>query len=150
MALAAFASFKIITALRNGFGGTTAAPATSATAPPVTPAETASAAVPDPASATASSSPPIAPGTRLELKSQDLELPPGLAVSEDRGLLEVSVDPAQSVYVDGVFIGKGPTRQVPLREGAHEIRVSAEGVEVAQPIDVRRSRRTHVEVARVP
>jgi hypothetical protein len=147
MALAAFASFKLITALRNGFTGPSPVPVASV---PVTRAEPSSAATPQPTSAPASSSLSVAPGTRLALKSQDLELPPGLAVSEDRGLLEVSVDPSQSVYVDGVFIGKGPTRQVPLREGAHEIRIQAEGIDVAQPIDVRRSRRTHVEVSRVP
>jgi hypothetical protein len=149
MALAAFASFKIITLVRNGLAGPTQVPAASASATPVG-AERPTGVASESANAAPSSLKALPPGTRLELKSQDLELPPGLAVSEDRGLLEVSIDVSQSVYVDGVFIGKGPMRQVPLREGAHEIRIQAEGVDVAQPIDIRRSRRTHVEVSRAP
>ncbi|HVW28333.1 MAG TPA: response regulator [Polyangiaceae bacterium] len=148
MAVAAFASFKIITVLRNGFAGAPAPVAASSAN--VAPTESAPVTTADPTSPAPSSSAVPASGGRLALTSKDLDLPAGLAVSEDRGLLEVNVDPAESVYVDGVFIGKGPMRQVPLREGAHEIRIQAEGVDVAQPIEVRRARRTHIEVARVP
>jgi hypothetical protein len=60
------------------------------------------------------------------------------------------VESGQSVYVDGVFIGRGPIRQVPLREGAHEIRIQGESTDLAQPIEVHRGRRTHVEMLRAP
>ena len=141
MAVAAFATFKIVTMVRNGLS--TPPPAVSAEQPAEVPSAAPSV-VPPPASA--------APGVlkQATLRAQDLELPAGLAVSQDRGLLEVGVDATESVYVDGVFIGKGPLRQVPLREGAHEIRIQADDLDVAQPIDVRRGRRTHVEVSRGP
>jgi hypothetical protein len=84
------------------------------------------------------------------LRAEDLELPAGLTVSQDRGLLEVDVDQSISVYVDGVFIGKGPVRQVPLREGAHEIHVQGDSVDMVQPIQVHRGRRARVEMTRAP
>jgi hypothetical protein len=72
---------------------------------------------------------------------QDLELPSDIVVAPDRGLLEIDVAAPHSIYVDGVFIGRGPTRRIPLREGPHELRVRGDGVDAVQSIDVRKARR---------
>jgi hypothetical protein len=148
MAVAAFATFEIVTALRKDLAKPVpeAAPVQAPVAP------SAPLLAPSAAGAPRASPPSSQSAGRGQpsLRAQDMDLPAGLAVSQDRGLLEVGVDATESVYVDGVFIGKGPLRQVPLREGAHELRVQAEGLDVVQPIEVRRGRRTHVEVLRAP
>lgn len=75
---------------------------------------------------------------------QDLELPSDVAVLPDRGLLEIEIRAPDSIYVDGVFIGRGPSRRIPLREGAHEVRVRGDGTDVVQTIEVRKARRVRL------
>jgi CheY-like chemotaxis protein len=107
-----------------------------------------------PVTASSSAATPLAPSgsaaAASSFRALDLDLPPGLTVSEDRGLLEVEADPSLSVYVDGVFIGKGPIRQVPLREGTHEIRLQGGGIDTAQPVQLRHGRRARVEMTGPP
>lgn len=79
--------------------------------------------------------------------AEDLELPADVAVLPDRGLLEMNVSAPHSIYIDGVFIGRGPTRRIPLREGPHEVRVRGEGVDAVQSILVRKGRRVRLEPA---
>ncbi len=40
-----------------------------------------------------------------------------------KGLLEVVTSKRELIYVDGVFIGRGPLRRIPLEPGEHEIRI---------------------------
>jgi CheY-like chemotaxis protein len=145
VAVAAAASFALVSALRSG---EPAAPAPQASSP----AAAGSASAPPPVasvvgvpSPTLQGPPPAVPAPAA-LAMQDLELPAGLAVAPDRGLLEVEVGAAQSIYVDGVFVGRGPLRQVPLREGPHEVRVQGEGVDVVRRVEVHKARRAHLGV----
>jgi hypothetical protein len=75
-----------------------------------------------------------------------MELPLGLAVDADRGLLEVEIGTNQNLYVDGVLIGPGPFRQLPLREGPHQLRVSGDGVDLARAVEIRKGRRARIGV----
>jgi hypothetical protein len=75
---------------------------------------------------------------------EDLELPPEVGVLPDRGLLEIEIAAPHSIYVDGVFIGRGPSRRIPLREGPHEVRVRGDGTDVVQTIEVRKARRVRL------
>jgi CheY-like chemotaxis protein len=143
MLIAAVATYAVVTGVRSMLADQPK-PAESAAVAPTSPP-----AADLPAPATSVAPVPSAPAVPT-LRSDDLELPAGLTVSENRGLLEVEVDQATSVYVDGVFIGKGPVRQVPLREGAHEIHVQGDSVDLVQPIEVRRGRRSRVELTRAP
>jgi hypothetical protein len=144
MVVAAVVTYAVVTGVRTMLADSPAKPAESASVAPTSPA---SAALPSSASSVA----PVPSGPVMtSLRAEDLELPVGLTVSQDRGLLEVDVDQSISVYVDGVFIGKGPVRQVPLREGAHEIHVQGDSVDMVQPIQVHRGRRARVEMTRAP
>ncbi len=155
MIVAAAASFALVTAIRTrGDGGSVPkaaeSPSAGATAPP--PSEESSrgghplaSAPPPQAVASAGLS---RGGTSLSVES--LELPEGLTVSPDRGLLEIDIGGAQSIYIDGVFIGRGPVRRVPLREGQHEVRIQAESTEISQPVGIQRGRRTRVGMTKAP
>jgi CheY-like chemotaxis protein len=145
MVLAAVLTYAIVTAVR----GMLANSPKSIEPGVVTSAPLPSVDVPAPAGSVAPASSAAGPAVPT-LRTEDLELPAGLMVSQDRGLLEVDVDQSTSVYVDGVFIGKGPVRQVPLREGAHEIHVQGDSVDLVRPIEVHRGRRSRVELTRAP
>jgi hypothetical protein len=75
----------------------------------------------------------------------DRELPAEIMLSTGKGLLEVSTGDKHRIYVDGVFVGPGPLRRIPLTPGAHEVRISLDGVERATTAEVRSNRRTLVE-----
>ena len=57
--------------------------------------------------------------TRLEIT--ELELPAGVVVAQGRGLIEVVTEAKERLYVDGVFVGRGPIRRIPVRAGAHTV-----------------------------
>jgi hypothetical protein len=77
---------------------------------------------------------------------EELALPAGLAVQPDRGLLEVESGADASISVDGVVLGAGPLRQLPVREGSHEVHVQSAGADVTRTVDVKKGRRTRVAV----
>lgn len=152
--IAAGGGFALMTALRHGLGPPEAPQPVVAQPSPssmVVPAEKAVPAVPEAtlealqgsASASASSTLPD-PNSRGFWPVQDIELPNDVTVLPDRGLLEIDVAAPHSIYVDGVFIGRGPTRRIPLREGPHEIRVRGDGVDAVQVVDVRKGRRVRL------
>jgi len=149
LVLAAGVGYGAMTVLRSRFEPNVLAPAKSAATAPlekVAPAPEATATDP----VVAPSEPPAASAPAVESVQkgvwpvQDLELPSDLAVAPDRGLLEIDVGAPHSIYVDGVFIGRGPARRIPLREGTHEIRVRGDDIDAVQSIDVRKARRVRL------
>jgi CheY-like chemotaxis protein/HPt (histidine-containing phosphotransfer) domain-containing protein len=136
---AAAAAFGLMVAL---FGGSPEAPAATPKAsqiiqdaeqpmkgPPVVPAAVAS----------QQTAAPVG-----QLLVADRELPAEVAVTAGKGLLEVSTGGKHRIYVDGVFIGPGPVRRVPLSPGQHEVKLSLDGVELSAPCEIRAERRTLV------
>jgi hypothetical protein len=129
--IAAFSSFSIVRAIRG--------------APEPTPE-------PSPVLAVSATQPvapvPSVPPPPPSIAVKDLDLPAGLAVDADRGLLEIEIDGAQNLHVDGVLIGPGPFRQVPLREGMHTIRIEGAGADLSRPVEIRKGRRVRVGLTR--
>jgi hypothetical protein len=66
--------------------------------------------------ATPSAAPRVEP-PRIE----SLPLPEGIEVEKGSGLLEVEIPGPDVLYVDGTFVGRGPTRRVPLPPGPHSL-----------------------------
>ena len=163
-AIAAAASFALVNALRGSPAPvaqptattgataesipTTAQPAPTTAAPPTVPTGVPTEARPAaPAASPSGTAPTITPVTST-MAVADLDLPEGIAVPPDRGLLEVDVDSPRSIYVDGVFIGRGPMRRLPLREGQHEVKLRGDdGTEAAQAVEIHKGRRTRLGVS---
>jgi CheY-like chemotaxis protein len=80
-----------------------------------------------------------------QLMVTDRELPAEIAVTAGKGLLEVSAGSKHRIYVDGVFIGPGPLRRVPLSPGRHEVKLTLDGAELLTACEIRADRRTVVE-----
>jgi hypothetical protein len=74
-------------------------------------------------------------------------LPSGAAYP-GRGLLEVVTSERELVYVDGIFIGRGPLRRIPLLPGKHGILIRNGGTERGTEAELRvgASTRVHFEV----
>jgi hypothetical protein len=120
-------------------------------------APSATASVGSPAVASAPAAPPsAAPATRedpvavvepanaaLSVET-NLDLPPNLVVGPDKGLLDIDTGAAHSIYVDDVFVGRGPQRRVPLRAGKHHVRLRLEGGERTTEVTVQTGRRTRL------
>ena len=130
--IAAFSSFSIVRAIRG------VPEALPEPAPPLV------VSVPEPSAAPVGSA-PLPP---LSIAVRDMDLPAGLSVDADRGLLEIEIDAAQNLHVDGVLIGPGPFRQVPLREGMHTLRIEGSGVDLSRPVEIRKGRRVRVGLSR--
>lgn len=81
------------------------------------------------------------------LISSDRALPPEIAITPGKGLLEVDTANKHRIYVDGVFVGPGPLRRIPLSPGSHEVRISLDGVELQGSVQLRDGRRTLVQRA---
>jgi hypothetical protein len=73
---------------------------------------------PDDDSAEGSGPPPVA--------TTVVPMPPGLSWP-GKGLIEVVTSGDELVYVDGVFVGRGPLRRVPVIPGEHEVSIRTEG-----------------------
>jgi hypothetical protein len=129
--IAAFSSFSIVRAIRGAAVERPPAPPAVAT----TVAET----TPPPSAAPAHVSPP-------SIDAKDMDLPLGLAVDADRGLLEIEISATQNLFVDGVLIGPGPFRQLPLREGMHLLKIQGDGVDTSRSVEIRKGRRVRVGV----
>ncbi len=56
------------------------------------------------------------------MKTETTPMPNDLSYP-GKGLLEVVTSKRELIYVDGVFIGRGPLRRIPLEPGEHEIRI---------------------------
>jgi hypothetical protein len=105
-------------------------------------ADGAATAAPPPAVASA---PAPAPAPAQDtLRAEDLELPQGVALPPDKGLLELETGDKHAIYVDGTFVGLGPRRRVPLDPGKHEVKTRLGGDEKVHAVEVRQGRRTRL------
>jgi hypothetical protein len=146
LVLAAGVGYGAMTALRGRLEPNMAPPVVPSARIPV---EKAAPAAPEATTTEPAAAPSVPPSIVPVVESeqpgswpvQDLELPADVTVAPDRGLLEIEIGAPHSIYVDGVFIGRGPSRRIPLREGPHEIRVRGDGVDTVQSIDIRKARR---------
>ncbi|MBX3183795.1 MAG: response regulator [Polyangiaceae bacterium] len=108
----------------------------------VDPAEvpSAPAVVPPPAPA-----PVPEPAAKLQVSYGDA--PQDITLDTDKGLLELTTSQRHSIYVDQVFVGRGPRRRVPLGAGRHEVRLKLNTTEIVQEIEVRPGATTLVRLA---
>jgi len=88
----------------------------------------------------ASSIVPALPDARVEA----LELPPGFVVSDGKGLLEIVTPGRESIYVGGTFVGRGPTRRVPLAPGPQRIEIRTDDGARQQTVELPAGRRLRV------
>ena len=130
---AAVVAFGVVTLVR----GLTGAPAPTASEVP---------------SAAASVGPPVsvAKPAAVQPTLQDLDVPPGVAVAGDKGLLEVDLGAKHAVYVDGAFVGRGPLRRVPLAPGNHQVLLKLPEGEVTVQAEIKAGRRTRVSLPAAP
>jgi CheY-like chemotaxis protein len=143
--LAGFTSFSVIRAVVDsrvqgpaveGEGEVSAEPASTAPSPAEAP----------PASAEGVGSPP-APGRAVEV---GLELPEGLELGSGKGLLDLETGDHDAIYVDGVFVGRGPARRVPIAAGTHEVRLRRDDEDVTHTVEVRAGTRTRLAAPPAP
>jgi len=78
-----------------------------------------------------------------------LPLPPGVNVAAGQGLLEVDTGGNHVIYVDGVFVGRGPLRRVTLPSGRHEVRVSLGSQKHEQSLEVPKGARVRLPLEEV-
>ena len=77
------------------------------------------------------------------------DLPPGVDVPSDYGLIEVIAAPGARVRVDGAVAGVGPKVDAVAAPGFHEIRVDSEGDE-RHVIEVRAGKTARIRPAQLP
>jgi hypothetical protein len=77
---------------------------------------------------------------------RDLALPEGLTVPAGKGLLEVDSGGQHKLYVDNVFVGRGPVRRIPLDPGTHQVQTQLDGVEELHSVAVVANRRARLEL----
>ncbi len=97
--------------------------------------------------ATASAPAPASAAPAVSVKVEDLPLPPGVPVAKDKGLLEVETGGRQVIYVDGVFVGHGPLRRIPLAPGDHEVETKQDGQRRVDHVSVVQGRRARLPLA---
>jgi hypothetical protein len=92
--------------------------------------------------------PPVASSGKFETETSALDAASGIAA--DRGLLQIETEGAELLYVDGEFVGRGPSRSVPLAAGRHELRVLRDTEEFAQPIEIEHGKRVLARLTVIP
>jgi CheY-like chemotaxis protein len=78
---------------------------------------------------------------------EDLPLPPGVVVSPNQGLLDVETAGKESIFVDAVELGRGPTLRLVLAPGVHEVRQRVRGEWRIRFVLIRPSRRTRLPLS---
>jgi hypothetical protein len=79
------------------------------------------------------------------------EIPPGVEVPDDYGLVDVVAPPAAHVRIDGAIAGAGPEVRLVAAPGFHEVRIEPEGQDpTKQVIEVRTGKTTRVRSAQAP
>jgi DNA-binding response OmpR family regulator len=96
-----------------------------------------------PAVPAAAASAAAVPAGALTLET--LELPRGMEVAPEQGIIEVETSGPDPIYVDDAFVGVGPLRRVAAAAGAH--RVEVRGDKPAGPLELTlvAGRRAHVK-----
>jgi hypothetical protein len=79
------------------------------------------------AASSAPAVPPAAPGPKVALRSEELEVPGGIELAPGRGLLEIETSGPEAFFIDNAFVGRGPTRRVELPAGPHSVEVRDDG-----------------------
>ncbi|HEY6559335.1 MAG TPA: response regulator [Polyangiaceae bacterium] len=87
------------------------------------------------------------PAAAVQPTRADLPLPPGVIIAHEKGLLEIDTSDKQAIYVDGVFVGRGPLRRIPLDPGNHRVELRDGSENQAFPVEIQRGRRARVSVA---
>jgi DNA-binding response OmpR family regulator len=64
-----------------------------------------------------------APAPSAALGVEDLELPRGMEVAPEQGIIEVETSGPDPIYVDDAFVGVGPVRRVAAAAGPHSVEV---------------------------
>ena len=64
------------------------------------------------------------------------EAPPGIVIPPDKGLVVVKTGGVHSIFVDDEFIGRGPERVATLGAGLHKVRVSLNGEEHTETVNI--------------
>lgn len=85
-----------------------------------------------------------APASAFTLKSEDLEIEPGVDVGAGNGLVEIVGADRDALYVDGTLVGRGPRRLVPSPPGPHEVRISRGTDDAVLQVEVAAGRRVRV------
>lgn len=80
-------------------------------------------------------------------KPERLPLPPGVNVAAGQGLLEIDSGNNHVIYVDGVFVGRGPLRRVTLPPGPHTVRVSLGSEQHEQIVEVPKDARVRLPLS---
>jgi hypothetical protein len=80
--------------------------------------------------------PPATTQNNPATEATSTSLPPGVAVAPDKGLLTLKTAGVHSIFVDDEFVGRGPERTVTLVPGQHKVRVSLNGEEHTETVEV--------------
>jgi hypothetical protein len=78
--------------------------------------------------------------------TQDLPMPPGVVIAHAKGLLEIDTSDQQAIYVDGVFVGRGPLRRIPLDPGSHQVELRDGSANSGFSVAIKQGRRARVSV----
>lgn len=104
-----------------------------------------------PAAASSGSNSPAAPAPPVPEKERApfvemAPLPEGISYP-GKGLIEVVTSERELIYVDSIFLGRGPLRRVPVLPGDHAIKIRSGGAErsIQATVQVAQTTRVHFE-----
>jgi hypothetical protein len=93
---------------------------------------------------------PAAPAPTAALTVEDLDLPRGMEVASEQGIIEVETNGPDPIYVDEAFVGVGPVRRVAAAAGTHHVEVRGEKPAGPLTLTLVSGRRAHVKAAGSP
>lgn len=89
------------------------------------------------------------PSSAGKMVTETAPLPDGLSWP-GKGLIEVVTSEDELIYVDGVFIGRGPLRRIPVSSGTHEITIKSGGNVRGGTVEVNLDKTTRAVFKSVP
>jgi hypothetical protein len=90
---------------------------------------------------------PSTSASATPMSGDDLPLPTGAVVAPGQGLLDIETGARESIFVDGVELGRGPFLRLTLTPGVHEVRLRAHGEERIRFVLIRSARRTRLPLS---